>query len=469
MVIEQVKLTEQDKKDFDHSKLLLERGNVDEAAGLLMGQLNKRFADPVILFYMGCCFIAKKQFGMAANCFRSAISYQKDFPEALQNLGACFRATGDYEHAEEIFRAAVAQAPHKRLKAEIIGNIAGLYGNNGTPQKALDLYAEAMSYDPGNSHIFYNTGFAQLELGNWAEGFKIYDTGFQCNQRVLREYPKVKIWNGEDLTGKRVIVWGDQGIGDEIMAASCIPDLMREAKSVVFDCHPRLIRLFEQSFGIECYGTRKTQQVEWIHDTPADYSVAITSLLTKYRSNGQFPKTPYIKAEKWPQPGAWHNSNLRVGLAWSGGYLMTRGDKRSMKLDELLPVLKTPGIDWYSLQYQQNAAAEVAAFEESTGIHIRHFPGKVQCEDYATTAEFVNGLDLVISVCTSVVHLAGSLGKECWCLTPAKPAWRYGIKGPMPFYGSVELYRAESDDWTPVVDRMALDLRDRLITTRAAQ
>ena len=466
MDIEKVELSEQDKKDFDTAKLLLERGNVDEAAGLLMAQLNKRFADPVILFYLGCCFISKKQFGMAANVFRSAISYQNDFPEALQNLGACFRATGDYIHAEEIFRAALLQAKANRLKAEIMGNIAGLYGNNGTPQKALDLYDEALKFLPGDPHLLYNTGFAHLELGNWKKGFPLYDTGFAVGQRVMREYPNVPVWDGGSLAGKRVIVWGDQGIGDEIMSASCIPDLMRDAKSVVFDCHPRLIRLFEKSFpGIECYGTRKTQQVEWIHSTVADVSISITSLMTIYRSDGNFPGTPYIKTS----PAAQKGSNLRVGIAWSGGYVMTRSDKRNIDLDTLLPVLSVPGIDWYSLQYQPGAAADVASFEERSGIHIRHFPGKVQCTEYSDTADFVSGLDLVISVCTSAVHLAGSIGKETWCLTPAKPAWRYGIKGPMPFYRSVELYRADTDDWGPTVARMAIDLAIRLKQRMAAE
>src|ERR1700744_1251788 len=284
------------------------------------------------------------------------------------------------------------------------------------------------------------------------EGFRRYDIGFKAGTRAHRTYEGVKPYQFtgyQEIAGKTVIVWGDQGIGDEIMFASCIPDLIKDAKRVIFDCHPRLVSLFERSFGIECHGTRKTQMMDWHLASSADVSIPLSSLATIYRSQGKFPGKPYLTRE-----GINYGHTGRIGVAWAGGIAQTRADLRSIELDDLSPLLHL-NTEWHSLQYKDNAAQELAKFEEKTGIHVKHYPGHVQCENYAKTASYLKSLDLVITVCTSIVHLAGALGVPCWCLVPSKPAWRYGNSGvSMPWYDSVRLFRQKDGDWPSLINEV---------------
>lgn len=440
--------------DLTHGKLQLERGHIDEAAGVFMQALSENFNDPEALFLLASCFMAKDQPGAAANLYKSCLDIEK-MPEAFQNLGGCYKQVNKTAEAEQIWEMGSALAKTPRMLSQFYANIAGCYVNNGTPEIALKHYEKALQADPSNLAIQFNMGLCYLEMGNWKEGFGRYDMGFPAGNREYRMYEGVKPYRGggvDEIKGKTVIVWGDQGIGDEIMFASCLPDLIKDAKRVIFDCHPRLVRLFQEAFGIECHGTRKTQQMDWHLQSGAEMSIPLTTLATIYRSDGQFSGEPYLKAKssRFARDG--------IGISWTGGIAQTRKDLRSIPLDKLKSLLSFNG-DWYSLQYTATASDEVARFEEQSGIHIKHYPGMVQCDDYAVTAEFVASKRAIVTVCTSVVHLAGALGVPCFCLVPSKPAWRYGISGnEMPWYSSVKLYRQEGDDWSSAIYNLMEDI-----------
>lgn len=443
--------------DLTHAKLQFERGSIDEAAGAFMQALSEDFNDAEALFWLASCFLKKGQYGAAANFYKACLEITK-LPEAIQNLGACYKSVNKMDLAEQVWDIGIPLAKNDRMRAQFHSNIAGCYVNNGTPGKALEHYKKAVALDPTNTSMQFNMCWPYLESGDWLEGLKRYDMGFKSGDRAYRTYEGVKPYQFtgyQEIHDKTVIVWGDQGIGDEIMFASCIPDLMKDAKRVIFDCHPRLVRLFEQSFGIECHGTRKTQQMDWHLTSGADVSIPLSSLATIYRSTRQFPQKPYLSVNTM---GGNVYYRPRIGISWAGGTQQTRHDLRSISLHDLLPIFSSD-VDWYSLQYTDGAAQEVARFEEESGIHIKHYPGHVQCDDYCTTAEFVSTLDLVITVCTSVVHLAGALGVPCWCLTPSKPAWRYGCVGPvMPWYSAVRLFRQKDDDWASTIKDVAYSL-----------
>lgn len=432
--------------DFDHAKLLHERGQFDEAIQIYDQLLNKNFHRADVLFYYGTAALQKGQHGLAANLLKSSAEIDPKQRAVYQNLGSCFRAENKTKEAEDIYRIGI----EIEETAELWSNLASLYVNNGTPEKALEMYRRALQLDPTNKSVMFNMGFPYLEMGNFKDGWRCYDLGLKSGDRKTRNYG-VPEWHGEK--NKTVIVWGEQGIGDEIMFSSCIPDLKRISKRVIFDCHPRLVKTFERSFGIECHGTRKTQYLDWLKDAKADYSVCVSTLAKHFRKSVKdFPGTPYIKSESTRHAG----EKLRVGVSWAGGSKQTRQDLRSLKLDDLLPILKED-CEFYSLQYTPEAARQVCAFEEKHGIHIRHYPDLVECKDYDKTVNFVGTLDLVISVCTAVIHAAGSMGVPCWILTPSKPAWRYGVHGPMPWYKSVRLFR-QKDEWSPVINQVAEEL-----------
>jgi tetratricopeptide repeat protein len=346
-------------------------------------------------------------------------------------------------------------------QSKLMANISGLYINEGDPQKAIEWCEKALALNPKNHGAHVNLGMAHLELGHWKQGWEGWAHSFPSGDRHQRNYEGVPVWDG--TPGQTVIVWGDQGVGDEIFYACCLADMGRVCKKVIFDCHPRLELLFRRSFPqFDVYGTRKDlSPLEWVDDCGADAAVCIADLPQYFRQTDASwgDGAAYLKAA----PAIKSGSGLRVGLSWTGGTKRTRIDLRSLPLQDLGQILDVmPDAQWFSLQYTPDAARQVCELEEETGIRISHFPGWVEHFDYDRTASFVASLDLVITVCTTVHHLAGALGVPVWTLTPSRPSWRYQLKGnTLPWYKSARMFRQTRDgSWAEPVQRVADELAD---------
>ncbi len=452
---------------YERAQLLVERNQPNEVLASISPELSKDFNNPVALELLGHAYYQRGEWGLAANVYKQAHCLRPS-ADVLTNLGACFKQTDQLAEAEEVWSMALGmeKRPHKR--SGLLANMAGCFTANGTPARALELYKRSLEADPSNRIAYYNMCWPYLEQRDWAHGWRAYDAGFTSGVRTMRTYDRVPPVNvdlspakmRDSLKGKRVIVWGDQGLGDEILAASCVPDLMRDAKEVVFDCHPRLREIFSRSFGIECTGTRKTQNIEWFRNRQFDISVPITTLMTIYRSEGQWPGTPYLVRKHDTEQG--RGLRRGIGLSWAGGVQSTRAHVRSMPLETLAPVLAGADVDWYSLQYHESASAEVCGLDESHRVRVRHFPKTLLAQDYDQTMSLVAGLDLVITVCTTVMHLAGAMGVPCWVMTPHRAPWVMGTTGDdMPMYNSVRQFRQqpEEKDWSGVVSRIRLALQ----------
>lgn len=447
--------------DLAQAKIMHERGQVDEAIIAYIELLNKNFDSVDVLFYYGTALFQKGNFGLAATVLKRVVEIKPTMQSAYQNLGNCFKAMLDFKAAKAIYRMGLELGDESQLFC----CMGSLNINTGTPQKAIEWYSKGLALDPGNDIIRYNLGLAHLELGQWEKGFDYYERGFAGGNRNRRSYGGLPEWDG--TPGKTVIVWGEQGLGDEIMFASVIPDMMKVCKRVIFDCHPRLVDTMSRSFGIECHGTRKNHHLEWLPTSDAEAYVCITTLAKYFRKQtSDFPGVPYLKAdEKQVAKHRRSGQKMRVGLSWEGGTHHNRSDLRSIPLPLLEPILEEQDCDFFSLQYTPSAAREIHALEEKTGIHLRHFPGLVEAHNYDYTVNFVASLDLVITVCTSIYHVAGALGVPVWCLTPWGPAWRYGVSGDTsPWYGSARLFRqGREEKWQTVIKRVSNALDERIL------
>jgi tetratricopeptide (TPR) repeat protein len=438
---------------LEAAKVFHERGNLADAEILYNQLLNKNFDDAAVLFYYGTLLLQQGKSGLASNVLRMALADTGDDSAVLQNLSNCYKTENKVKETEDILKLALAKKPN----AEIYAALGNLHINDGTPHKALEYYEAGLKLDPTNDLIKFHIGLANLELGLYRKGWEGYERGLVAGNRVVRQYRNLPYWDG--TPGKTVIVWGEQGVGDEIMFASCIPDAIKVCKKVILDCHPRLVDTFKRSFPeIEVHGTRKNQMLDWLPGTDAEAQCSITTLAAMWRNEKtDFPRKPYLTAasKEYKKDG-----RKRVGLAWTGGIKQTRKDLRSVTLDDLKPIL-AQDFDFYSLQYMPEAAREICEFEERSGVRVKHYPGLVECKNYDETINFIASLDLVISVCTTTIHAAGALGVPCWIMTPAKPAWRYGLKGENhDWYGSVKMFRQKPNEtWAPVIHKVSEALK----------
>ncbi|MDP2706716.1 MAG: glycosyltransferase, partial [Burkholderiales bacterium] len=178
------------------------------------------------------------------------------------------------------------------------------------------------------------------------------------------------------------------------------------------------------------------------------------------RSLADFPRhRGYLKADPervqvWHERLAALGPGLKVGISWQGGTHKTRRPMRSIPLAQWAPLLQSAGVQYVSLQYTE-CSGEIAAVEAATGVRIADW--REVRDDLEHTAALITALDLVISVCTAVIHLGGALGKPVWVLAPYSPEWRYGIAGDgMPWYPSVKMFRQlRYGEWQPVIERVA--------------
>jgi intracellular sulfur oxidation DsrE/DsrF family protein len=311
----------------------------------------------------------------------------------------------------------------------------------------------ALKQDLDFPEVFHHMTYAKLMLGQWKEGWEGHKHILgQVKTRAERFYENhgkmLPRWDG--TPGQTVVVYGEQGIGDEISFASCIPDLVKVSKKVVLDCDHRLENLFRASFPeVDVHGTRFKNPMDWIDNYHLDARVAIGDLPGFFRnSDEEFPGTPYLKVA--PGGKTWAGLEWMIdakpkpviGITWTGGLPNTGSVKRSLSLEAIKPILKAAPATWVCLEHKDRAN-EIKSLQDD-GINIVGCEA-AQSKNYLETAELVNSLDLVISVTTAVVHLSGALGKECWVLVPSKPRWWYGTKGDSPWYKSAKFFRQEKD------------------------
>ena len=474
---------------YQEAVKLLNDNKLPEAETALQFLLNEDFDNPVLLFAIGMTCVAARKTGLAYSLLRRALERLDEADEAYQRLGIfqpdsskegkrrfvrqqkaeclmgiglCYRYEENKPEAQRCFERALALAPDH---ADLHANIGCMYVNDGRPEGGVRWLKKALEIEPGHPEAKFNLGLLQLEMGQWKEGFANYDEGSRRANGLGRTYvhpdgSSLPMWQGEP--GKRIVAFGEQGIGDEIMFASCVQELAAMSELVVLDCHPRLVTLFNRSFGVDCYGTRKNEWLDWVADYKFNTRIPMGSLGRFFRSEGQFPRKPYLVSGRNIVVDAL--PGFKIGLGWAGGYKETRSLIRSVNLQEFAPIL---GMDasFVSLQYS-DCEQDIAYAERKFGKHIHQFDFITDKKsDYDLTAEVVNSCDLIIAVNTSVIHLAGALGKECWTLTPEKPAWRYTTTSGevMPWYGSVRQFRqAPGEPWSAVIARVQAALEERI-------
>jgi len=375
-------------------------------------------------FNLGCTFQEVEDYEQAAACYSRALQLEPGFRDAGLNFGIVFRSVGELEAARSLFEQLIT-ADRNDAEAQL--------------QRALTL----------------------LAAGNFADGWDAYEWRWRA-EAESREF-HCPTWDGSPLAEKTLLISAEQGIGDEIMFASCLPDVMQRVNRCLLECEPRLVPLFRRSF----------PDVDLV-PTPVspggfDVQIPIGSLPRLFRRDlSAFPqRTAYLvpdakAVETWKRRFAASGNNLTVGVSWRGGRKPDVRRCRSTDLLQWRPVLETPGIGFVNLQYGP-VGEELQSLRETSGIIIRHWEESdplVNLDDFAAQ---IAAVDLVISVDNATVHLAGALGVPVWTLLPAGSNFRWLRETEnSPWYPSLRLFRQETPgDWNSVLQRIAAALRKR--------
>ena len=377
--------------------------------------------------------------------------------EASNNLGLACRGLGRLEEALVAFRAAIERdAAHPEARA----NLGIVLRDLGRVDEAIAQFDEVLRYDPLDHDVLWYRSVARLASGDFSGGWQDYEKRW-LQRDAIRRPGGIPACTGP-LGNRSILVTTEQGIGDQIMFASCLPEVIGMAAHCTIESWPKLVSLFARSFPSTTVVAFPAEGVR------ADCQVPVGSLpLALNRGIAGFPPHEgYLRADParvthWRSELEHLGPGVKIGISWRGGTPRTGLPLRSISMAQLAPLWGLAGCQFVSVQYG-DTAQDVATARREFGARLHAFD--LPAEDLDETAALLCALDLTISVTTAVVHLAGALGREAWVMVPAAPEWRYLMSGErMPWYPGVLLFRQRSLlDWAPVVNAIAARLAGRL-------
>lgn len=434
------------QKFIGQAHSLAEQGDLEESLKVCSEILNIDPDRGEALFIAGYAFLKADKYGLAYCLMEKCVQLFPDREQAWNNLGLIAANLHKHEEAMSYLKRSLQIKPNQ---TESRNNVALVHVNECRPLKAIEWADTSLAINPNQNDVQETRGYASLMVRHWADGWKGYEAAVN-NSKYRKPKPMgdEPYWDGSKVN--KLFVRTEQGIGDEVMFASCLADAQRDVNSITLECDGRLEGLFKRSFpAIKVYGTRQQKHRPWTDEY--DANCLIGSLPSHYRTTYEsFPGTPFLKTDpdrvlQWKAlldklPGK------KVGLAWTGGLTNTFSARRSLSLSQLSPLFDVPGITWVSLQYKES--------DLTAPVKIHHWKRGAEAQDIEDVAALIDSLDLVISVSTATVHIAGGLGKECWVLVPEKPHWIYGLEGDdLPWYGSVKLFRQQGS-WDGIINEL---------------
>ena len=419
--------------------------------------------DPVFskaLINRGNALQSLKQWDEALASYDRALAINPADAEALTNRGNALQELGCLDEALASYDKAIfAKSDH----ADAFGNRGHALQELKRLDEALESYSKAIAIQPHYAEAHWNESVCRLLRGDFEAGWPKYEGRWlreNCTEEP-RNYPQ-PLWLGaEELNGKTILLYAEQGLGDTLQFIRYARDVASLGATVVLEAPGPLIPLFVDLEGVTAVIAKGNQ-------LPAfDFHCPLMSLPLAFNTRMEDIKgSPYLRVPP-DRLSSWTSrigvsSSTRIGLVWSGSSIHKNDTKRSIKLSDFRHLL-TESPDYFCLQRE---IREADRMELKSLPMVRTF--EADLVDFADTAALVDLMEVVITVDTSVAHLAGSLGKEVWILLPHVPDWRWMLDRPdSPWYDSVTLFRQpERGDWASVIDTVARTLQGRLAISK---
>jgi len=407
---------------------------------------------PAALSNLGVALYELKDYEGAARAQRKAIEAKPDFAEAHSNLGNALHALRRFDEAIPAYRRAIEINPNY---ADGWANLGTTLHHSGSFEEGISALRRAIALAPHHANARSGLGILLLMRGDLAEGWEEYEWRLRSTERKGPKFPEIP-WQGENLAGKHIYVQAEQGFGDTLQFARYIPMLVARGAKVTLRVHQQLVRLIRESLpGVAVLGDR---------GDPAPYQcdAVLLSLPRQFRTRLETipAEVPYLHApaqdvRKWTSRLG-KMKGLRIGIVWAGNPDHVNDMRRSLDLSLFAPLFAVRGTSFASLQYGSRVA-DLKKLKRKTPIEDL----AADFEDFVDTAAAITALDLVITVDTSVAHVAGGLGKPVWVILPWVTDWRWLLnREDNPWYPTMRLFRQKKgEDPAEVIARVEKELR----------
>jgi tetratricopeptide (TPR) repeat protein/glycosyltransferase involved in cell wall biosynthesis len=469
------------------SDCYIKQGRFDDAEKVLEKLIENKPGYYQAYNSLGVVALKKKKYEEAEKLFLQAIKINEEYWEAYQDLGYCyekmnmnseavltykrvleinndinsakiklsnmFLEEGRYSESEKYLQDL---GKNEKIKALSYTNLGVSKLKQGKIDEAIEYTAKALNENDQLAITHYNYSHALLLQGNFIQGWNEYEWRKLMESFEPRSFSKPVLID-ENIFGKKILVCCEQGLGDTIHFVRYLPMLKKSGAYVIFECDPRLAEILSNCEGIDQFIIREGK-----NDPPVeyDYYTYLLSLPLYFQTESEnIPaKVPYIsinksKIENWSKLIA-KDGKINVGLVWAGNPKHVNDKNRSCDLQNFSELFEIPRVRFISLQKGKG----LEQIEKINSELIANTDSLINT--FEDTAAAIMNLDLVISVDTSVAHLAGALGKDAWIMLPFLPDWRWQLeRSDSPWYPSIRLFRqSEEKKWDGVISNLKTEL-----------
>ena len=476
---------------------LMKTGRMDEAVAACKEAIRLHGDYKQAYNNLGLALKKKGELENAVSSYERALSLDPEYAEALSNLGMALIAQGKLKEAAANLQKAVSLVPNS---AEFHNNLGVLHNRQGRFEEAVAACEKAIAMRPEYVEAHNNLGTALMELerfpeanaafertiaidpecaeahhnrslvlllsGRFKEGWEEYEwrwrnEGFSTPLRPFSQ----EWWNGSIEGVGRLLVWAEQGIGDEVQFSGLIRNIVSQGIDVVVECDRRLVPLLQRSFRGTTVLERSNPPAPLLKDPSIIRQIPMVSIphVLGLSPNSMSFQNPFLvpdeeKRDRFRSEYKRDGYHVLVGISWRSGNRQ-EGQKRSIGLEHWGPIFKVAGARFVNLQYGECSGDLEAAYKQF-GVEVLKDEKADPLRDLESFAAQMAALDLVISVDNSTVHFAGALGIEVWTMLPTVPDWRWGLEGDRTrWYPTMRLFRQEqSRKWEPVITRVAGEL-----------
>ena len=455
---------------YFYSFFLSKFGKYEKALDLSEGGLKIDNRNVKLYDAMGLSYTGLGKYDLALNSFDQALQIDPKFTSALINKSRALIEIGQTNDALRILRDLVKSESEN---IHVLNNLGLALSDIKEVNESIKILEKAIEINNDFAEAHFNLARVLLMKGDYRRGWEEHEWRWKCRDfdSEFRKFP-YQVWNGEDIKGKKILVWSEQGIGDEIMFLSPLKQLISDGATVVLECSDKLVNIFSRSLPDVTVVPRTMPPKKDTLMSDIEFQLPLASLSRFYRNSSEsfssnsgeylFPKTSLVAQlnQRYRDLG----DGPLVGICWRSGNLKV-GTERSIPLKLWKEILIKRPCRFLSLQYG-DSRSDTSIFKNNSDIHI-YVDEKVNpLEDAESWFAQIAVVDLVISVDNSTIQVSGSQGVPTWTLVNFNPEWRFGLRGEKnDWHPSIKVYRQhEEGDWESVISKVADDFTGWLET-----
>jgi Tfp pilus assembly protein PilF len=416
-------------------------------------------------FCLGTLLCELRELDEAIAVHRRALTLAPDHPGVLSDLGSALVLRNDFDEGMTLLRRAIEVAPEWPIAHVNLG-IALARAHH--TDEALACFYRAQTLDPRFDYARFCESNVHLMRGDLARGYALYD----AHRAVYPHRHRDRRWDGTPLDGRTILLYAQHGLGDTLQFVRYVSRVAAMGGRVLLQVQPQLMPFLREQPG--------AAMVFATNDEPGEFDVQST-LLELPAILGDTLETipaeiPYLRADRelcarWAarlaDDGPGVEGSFRIGIAWHGNPHQKDGLIRRCTLRDMAPIWRVPGVTVYSLQVGAGREELTAAAVGGDDVPVRDFGAiDVEAGAFMDTAAIMQSLDLIVTIDTSIAHLAGGLGRPVWLAVPYWADWRWMMeRADSPWYPTMRIFRQPGPGvWGPVFDDMAAALSARTLT-----